>query len=321
MRIYITRQIPEIGLNLLREKGYDIDQNPDDRPLTKEEIISVLKGKEYDAVISMLTDKIDSDVFSASPSTKIFSNYAVGFNNIDIDEAKNKGVVVTNTPGDLTDSVAEHSVALLLSLLNKVVLSDKFIRSGRWTGFDPDIFLRDDFKGKVVGIVGAGRIGLKFGKILHYGFDSKIIYYDVKRNEDFEREVGAEFKENVEDVLRESDIVSLNVPLMESTTHLLNKERISLMKKNSILINTSRGGVVDEMALVEALKNKEISGAGLDVFEFEPNLSEGLKDLDNVVLTPHIASATYKARNDMAVLACQNLIDFFEGKELKNKVN
>jgi glyoxylate reductase len=320
MKIYITRQIPSDKTKEFLERGYEVDQNPEDRPLSKNELISTLRSKSYDAVLSMLTDNIDSEVFDASPSVKIFSNYAVGFNNIDIEEAKKRGVVVTNTPGNLTDSVAEHSLALLLAVSNKVLESDKFLREGKWTGFDPDIFLRNDLVGKTVGIVGAGRIGYRFGYILNKGFGLKIIYYDVKRNEAFENDINAEFKDKIEDVLSSADIISVNVPLMPETHHLINEKRLRMMKKSAIFINTSRGPVVDEVALVKILKEGLILGAGLDVFEFEPNLTEGLKDLPNVVLTPHIGSATFKAREDMAIIACQNILDFFDSKEMKNKV-
>lgn len=320
MLIYITRQLPEIGLKMLKENGFDIDQNPDDRCLTKEEIIGAISKKPYDAVISFLTDKIDSDVFDACPSAKIFANYAVGFNNIDLEEAKKRGVTITNTPGNLTDSVAEHSVALLLAVSNKILQSDNFLRKGNWTGFDPDLFLRDDLSEKVIGIIGAGRIGYRFGYILNKGFGSKIIYSDIKRNEIFENDLNAEFKENMDDVLKNSDVISLNVPLMDKTRHLINENRFRMMKKNAIFINTSRGAIVDESSMVKILKEGVIAGAGLDVFEFEPNLVDGLKDLPNVVLTPHIASATYKARDEMAKIACKNVIDFLSLKEPENRV-
>lgn len=321
MNIYITRQIPKEGIDMLTNYGFTITENPEDRPLSKDELINILKSKPYDAVLSMLTDKIDSDVMESSPSIKIFSNFAVGFNNFDLEASKERGVVMTNTPGNFTDSVAEHCLALLLALSHKVLESDRFLRDGKWTGFDPDIFLRDDIRGKTVGIIGAGRIGFRFGQILKEGFDCKVFYYDVKRNDNFEKDIQAEFKDIVEGVLKEADIVSLSVPLMEETKHLMNEERFRMMKKSSFFINTSRGPVVDEVAMVKILKEGVIAGAGLDVFEFEPKITEGLRDLSNVVLTPHIASATNKARLDMAVIASQNIIDFFDGKEVKNQVN
>lgn len=319
-KIYITRRIPEIGITMLKDKGYEVDINPEDRILTKDELITALKGKEYDAVLPLLTDTIDSQVFDAVPSAKIFANYAVGFNNIDVVEANKRGITITNTPGGLTNSVAEHAVALLVALSTRLVEGDSYTRCGSYKGWDPMLLLGSDLEGKTIGILGAGRIGFRVAHILCRGFDMKVAYYDIKRNEQFEKDYGAIFCESPEELLKISDAVSIHVPLLDSTKHLLNADRLAMMKKTAFLINTSRGPVVDEKALVEALRNNIIAGAGLDVYEEEPKLTDGLCDLKNVVLTPHTASATVSAREEMSELAAQNIIDFMEGKDPINKV-
>jgi lactate dehydrogenase-like 2-hydroxyacid dehydrogenase len=320
MKIYITRKIPEAGINKLRAKGYEIDVNPEDKVLSKEELISALRQKPYDAVLCLLTDKIDKEVFEAVPTAKIFSNYAVGFDNIDLKAAAEKKIMITNTPGVLTETVAEHTFALMLAISHRIAEADKFTREGNYKGWAPMLLLGADISHKTLGIVGLGRIGSRVAYHGAKGFDMKVIYYDVRRDENFEREFAAEYKNNVDDVLREADFVSLHVPLLESTKHLINQQRLSIMKPSAYLINTSRGPVIDERALVEALKNKIIKGAALDVFENEPRLAPGLAELKNVILTPHIASATEETRAKMSELAALNIIDALEGRIPPNLV-
>jgi glyoxylate reductase len=319
--IFVTRVIPDNGLQMLRDKGYAVDVFQEDRLPTQEEIIGFLQKKPYDAVLTLLTDKIDSKVFDASPSTKIFSNYAMGFDNLDIVEAKKRGIVITNTRGDYGGDVAEHTMAFILNLSTRMVEADHFVRAGKYKGWSPMNFIGSDLKGKVLGLVGVGSIGSRVAEHAFKGFGLKVIYYDVKRNEPIEKECEAEYFENVEDVLKRADFVSLHVPLFDSTHHLINAERLKMMKNTAFLINTARGPVIDELALVEALENGIIKGAGLDVYEFEPKISEGLIKLPNVVLTPHIATARESARNDMSKLAAQNIIDFFETGKATFPVN
>ncbi|KND47758.1 MAG: D-3-phosphoglycerate dehydrogenase [Parcubacteria bacterium C7867-006] len=318
-KIFLTRKIPEVGIKMLEEKGFELDIYPDEHAPSHEELLERLKSSEYVGLVSLLTDKIDSSVFDASPNIKIVANYATGFNNIDVEEAKKRGVVVTNTPGVSALAVAEHTVALMLALTTRLVEGDLFMREGKFKGWTPYNFVGTDLSGKTIGLIGVGNIGGRVAHILK-GFGVNVIYNDVAKNEKIESDCGAVFYSDVNELLKAADIVSLHVPLMDSTHHLINESHLKIMKPTAFLINTSRGPVVDEVALVEALKNKTIAGAGLDVFEFEPNLADGLKDLQNVVLTPHIASARESARNDMAVLAAQSIVDFFEGNEVKNKV-
>ena len=318
--IYVTRKIPEAGLVMLREKGFVMDISPKDRPLSKRELRKALSKKPYEGVLCLLTDTIDTEIFDAAPNAKIFANYAVGFNNIDIDEAKRRGITITNTPGALKEAVAEHTFALMLALVRRIAESDTFMRKGKYIGWGPEMFLGEELQGKTLGLLGAGRIGGRVGAIASKGLGMKVIYYDVKQSPEFEAESGAAFKATAEEVLKESDVVSIHVPLLPATTHLISAERLKLMKKTAYLVNTSRGPVIDEAALVEALRMGVIRGAALDVFENEPKLAKGLAKLPNVVLTPHTASATKAARDGMATLAAENLIAFFEGKVPPNKV-
>jgi glyoxylate reductase len=320
--VLVTRRIPDAGLDMLKNAGFEIDVLPGDCTHTKEELIAALQKKPYDAVLSLLTDPVDADLFNAAPSVKIYANYAIGFNNMDLEEAKKRGIVLTNTPGNsFSFCIAEHTMALMLALSTRLVEGDRFMREGKYAGWDPDIFIGTDMQKKKLGLLGAGHIGQLVAHHAVRGFDMEVHYYDVVRNEKLEQDYGARFYATPEEVLKEADFVSLHVPLLDSTRHLINADRLKLMKPTAFLVNTSRGPVVDEVALVDALKNGTIRGAGLDVFEFEPKLAQGLAELQNVVLTPHIASARESARNDMATLAAQNIIDFLQGREPKNKVN
>lgn len=321
MNIYITREVPDLAVKILKDKGYDVEIGKSKVPLTKKDLLKLASKQKYDAFLTLLTDQIDEDFINAAGSKlKIISNYAVGYDNIDVLAASKNNVIVTNTPGAFSDCIAEHAVAMTFALTTRLVEADKYVRKGKYKGWDPMIFIGEDVCGKTVGILGAGHIGERFAMHMNKGFNCKILYYDVKRNEKIEKELSATFYENPDDVIKQADILSLHVPLLPSTQHMINAEKFRMMKKSAILINTSRGPVIDENALVEALKNGVIAGAGIDVYEFEPKLATGLSDLDNVVLTPHIASARTSARNEMATLAAQNIIDVFEGREPKGIV-
>ena len=315
MKIFITRQIPNRGINLLKKKSYEVIISPYDRVLKKEELLDYLKKDRYDAVLCLLTDKVDTEVLDAAgEQCKIFANYAVGFDNIDIKAAQERGIMVTNTPGVLTDSVAEHAFALLLAIAHRIAESDKFTKEGKYIGWAPMLLLGTDVSKKILGVVGLGRIGSRVAHHAAKGFDMPILYYDLKRNDQFEKEFGAVFKENVDDLFREADFISIHVPLLPTTKYLVDAKRLSLMKKTAYLINTSRGPIVDEAALVVALQKKQIAGAALDVFENEPKLAPGLADLDNIILTPHTASATEGTRQAMGELAAKNIIEALEGR-------
>ncbi len=318
--IYITRHIPEIGINLLRAAGHTVDVSTKDGVLTPKELVSAVSAKPYDAVISLLTDTINKEVFDAVPTAKVFANYAVGYNNINLEDAKAAGVTITNTPGVLTDTVAEFTIALMLAVVHRIPESEAFTRAGKYVGWGPELFLGTDVKGKTLGILGAGRIGYEVALRAHHGLGMKIAYYDVAQLPVLEKDCKATFMASAEALLAEADVVSVHVPLLPTTEHLINTERLALMKPSAYLLNTSRGPVVDEDALVVALQTGVIRGAGLDVYEHEPSLAKGLAALPNVVLTPHIASASDETRGKMSLMAAQNVIDFLAGEAPENVV-
>lgn len=312
-KVFITRKIPEPANELLKNAGFEVDVNSQDKVLTKEELKKAVVG--FDAVLSLLSDHIDGEIMDAAGSQlKIIANYAVGFDNIDIEAAKARNILVTNTPGVLTEAVAEHTFALLMAAARRIVEADKFTREGKYKQWEPFGFIGPQVWGKIIGIIGLGRIGSWVGEIAFNGFRMKILYYDVKRNPEFEMENQATFGE-IDQILAQADFVTLHVPLIPETRHLINAQKLKLMKNTAILINTSRGPVVDENALVQALENGTINAAALDVFENEPVLTPGLADLPNVVLTPHTASATREAREAMSKIAAENIIAALLGQK------
>lgn len=320
-KVFMTRRIPARAEEMLREAGYEVAVSPKDGVLTKDELKAALTQAPYDAVVSLLTDTIDAEVIAVMPpSVKIIANYAVGYNNIDIAAAHAREIIVTNTPDVLTATVAEHTVALILTLASRIAEGDRFIREGKFVGWDPLLLLGTDLKGKTLGILGAGRIGSEVGRMLHNGFGMEVVYSDVKENEALQTVCDATFCVTPEEVLERADVVSIHVPLLPTTRHLINAERLSKMKKNALLVNTSRGPVVDELALVAALKAGIIRGAALDVFEFEPEVTPGLLSLPNVVLNPHLASATEETRTKMAEMVATNIIETLADRTAPNIV-
>jgi glyoxylate reductase len=315
-KVYVTREIPKEGIDLL-EKHCDVEVNREDRPLTREELLKNVRGR--DGVVSLLTDRIDSEVYETAQGIRGFANYAVGFDNIDVGEATRRKIPVSNTPGVLTDATAEMAWALLFSVSRRVVESDRLIRSGNWKGWGPLQFIGGDVAGKTLGIVGAGRIGTAMA-LKSKGFAMKVIYSDEFTNATIEEELGAR-RVPLSELLGESDFISIHVPLMAETRHLFNADIFKKMKRTAYLINTSRGPVVNEAELVEALKNRVIAGAGLDVYEFEPEIAAGLADLDNVVITPHTASATVSSRTNMALKAAENLLAMLRGERPPDCLN
>lgn len=313
MKIFVSRDLPENSLSHFENSGYEVVVSDLSRPLSPEEFLE--KSCGYDAILSFLTDKIDGDVLDAiGPQLKIVSNYAVGFDNIDVSAATQRGVVVTNTPSEeVNEAVAEHSWALIFALSRRIVEADESTRRGAYKGWEPGIFIGTSLKGKTLGIVGMGSIGSMVARKAK-GFDMRVLY--SKRNPDpqLEGELGVVFK-SLEDLLKESDFVSLHVPLTEETRHMINREKLEMFKQGAFLINTARGPVVNESDLVEFLRNGHLAGAGLDVFDNEPNINPELVNMDNVILTPHIASATHEARAKMGQMAVEAIV-----KTLKNEI-
>jgi len=316
MKVFVTRKIPEPGLELLR-KEHKVEVNIHNRVLTKEEIIKGLIGK--DGLLCLLTDSIDEEVIYSEPKLKMIASYAVGYNNIDVKAATKRGIPVSNTPGVLTDATSDMAWALLFSVARRIVEADKFTRAGKFKGWGPMLMHGQDVTNKTLGVVGAGRIGTAFA-LKSKGFNMNVLYVDEKKNETLEKEINAK-KVTFDELLKKSDFISLHVPLMPSTHHLIGEKELKMMKKNAVLINTSRGPVVDEKALVFALKEKQIFGAGLDVYEHEPEMTEELKKLDNVVLQPHSASATIESRTKMATMAAENMVAGLKGEIPNNCVN
>ncbi len=316
-KVFVTRKIPKKGIELLR-RHFLVKIYQKNQVISRKELLKEVK--QCDALLCLLTEKIDAEILNANPKLKVISNYAVGYDNVDVKAATAKGIPVCNTPGVLENAVAEHTFALMLALAKRIAEADSFVRAGKYKRWEPMLLLGTELEGKTLGIIGLGRIGAGVAERAKKGMGIKVLYHDIRRNKQFEKEYQAKYVSK-EELLKRSDFVSLHVPLLPSTRHLIGKEELKLMKKTAYLINTSRGPVVDEKALVEALQKKHIAGAGLDVYENEPKLTPGLTKLKNVVLTPHTASATVEARTAMSELAAQNIIDVLQGKKAKFTVN
>jgi glyoxylate reductase len=318
-KIFVTRKIPGDALEKLTSTDHEVEISEIDRPLTEEELLE--KSKGVDALLTLLTDRVDGDFVDAvGPQLKIVSNYAVGYDNVNLEEVTKRGVAVTNTPSDeVNESVAEHAWTLMLALSRRVVEADEAVRRGAFKGWEPDLFLGRDLIGKTLGIIGLGRIGGMVARRAN-GFKMTVYYNNRTRDEGAEKELGVEYKEK-DELLADSDFVTLHVPLTDETRHMMNKETIAKMKKGSFLINTARGPVVDEGALVESLRDGHLGGAGLDVYENEPDINAELIGMENVILTPHIASATWEARDMMGDQAVKAILDTLEGKKPDNLVN
>ncbi len=317
-KVFVTRKILEEGLNMLRER-YDVEVSDYDGIIPREMLLEKVKGA--DALLSLLTDNIDAEVMDAAgPNLKIIANYAVGYNNIDVEEATKRGIMVTNTPGVLTETTADFAWTLLMAIARRIVEADKFVREGKFRGWEPMLLLGTDVFGATLGIVGFGRIGQAMARRA-LGFNMRVLYYDNSRvDEQLEKELKATFVD-LPTLLKESDFVTLHVPLTKQTHHLIGEKELKMMKKDAYLINTARGPVVDEKALVKALKEGWIKGAALDVFENEPEIEPELLKLDNVVLAPHIASASYATRSKMSVMVAENIIKALNGEVPPNLVN
>ena len=298
-------------------KDFDVQIYEGEPPIPREVLKE--KVKDVDGLVVLLTDRIDAEILDNAPRLKIVANYAVGYDNIDVDECTRRGIVVTNTPDVLTDATAELAWALVFAVARKIVEAHRYVEKRLWRGWSPALFLGVELKGKTLGVLGAGRIGQAFA-LKSAGFGMKVVYYNRRPNEVLEKQLGAR-RVDLDELLQVSDIVSLHLPLTPETYHLIGEREFNLMKPNAIFVNTARGKIVDEKALVKVLKERRIYGAGLDVFEFEPQISEELYELDNVVMLPHIGSATVEARTKMAELVVENLKAFFNGEIPPTVVN
>lgn len=316
-KVFLTRELPPKVMERLQQETV-LEMNTEDRVLTKEEIIHGVKGK--DALLCLLTDTIDGDIMDANPALRVIANYAVGFNNIDVAAATQRRIPVSNTPGVLTETSADLAFTLMTTLSRRIVEADNFVRTGKWKGWGPLQYLGTDIFGSTLGIIGLGRIGKAIAKRAK-GFDMNIVYWNrTKLSESEEKELGLTYLP-FDDLLKIADFVSLNVAYTNETFHLMGEREFELMKESAYVINTARGPVVDENALVNALKEKKIRGVGLDVFEDEPVIHPELLAIDNTVLLPHIASATIATRTKMGMIAVDNLIAACNGAQIPNLVN
>ena len=315
-RVFITQPIPEPGPSLVRQAADDVRSNPDDRVLTPEELRAEVAG--CDAVLCLLTDRVDASVLEAARGCRIFANMAVGFNNVDVAAASRLGILVTNTPGVLTEATADLTWTLILGIARRVVEGDVEMRAGRFPGWGPLYMLGGDVTGKTLGLVGPGRIAAAVARRA-VGFEMPLLYHGRRPNPELDA-LGARGV-SLEVLLAESDFVSLHVPLAAETHHLIDARALDRMKPTAYLINTARGPVVDEAALVAALKANRIAGAGLDVYEDEPRMAEGLAECRNALLLPHLGSATHATRAAMSRIAGENLAAALQGRRPPNLVN
>ena len=317
MKVFVTREISEKAIHLLKKEKFRVSVYKKDKPIPKSELIK--NGRDADAIIALLTEKFDKELIDKISKCRIIANVAVGYNNIDIEYATKKKIVVTNTPDVLTESTSDLAMALILACSRRLMEGERMVRTGKFKGWKPKLLLGIELKNKVVGIIGAGRIGTETA-VRAKAFKTKIVYFSRNRNYELEKKTGG-VKVPLETLLKKSDIISIHLPLNEETYHLIDRKRLSLLKRSAVLVNTSRGEVIDEKELVKILKQKKIFSAGFDVYENEPTINPGLLKLDNVILLPHIGSATEEARSAMAILAAKNVSNVLKGKKALTPVN
>lgn len=316
MKILITSNIPEKIINELRD-NFDVDYHDSDLPLKKEEIMERIQNAE--GLVCPLSDKIDKEIIEAGKNLKIISNYGAGYDNIDVDYAKEKGIIVTNAPAPSSAvSTAELTFALILSAARRLSQAEKNLREGNFLGWRPAYFLGTELRGKTLGIIGMGNIGKNVAKRA-LAFEMKVIYHSRNRKEDME-EWGAVYKDK-EEVIRNADFLTIHTAFKPELHHMIGEKEFGEMKDSAYFINAARGPLMDESALVKALKSGSIKGAALDVYEFEPKVSEELLELDNVLLIPHLGNATVEARMEMGEAVVHNLLDYKKGEDPRNKVN
>jgi glyoxylate reductase len=319
LNVFITRRVPEVGINLLQDAGFNVEVHDSDLPLERMVLLERLHDGNYQALLTTLSDKVNDELLDAAPSLKIVANFAVGYDNIDLPACTKRNVLVSNTPGVLSEATADQAFALILAVARRVVEGHTLVTKNEWQGWAPLQLLGQDITGRTLGIIGLGRIGQEVAKRAT-GFDMKVLYFNRKRN------LGAESNLNVhytdlQTLLKESDVVSIHCPYTKETHHLIGEKELQQMKPNAILVNTARGPIIHETALVKALQEKRIWGAGLDVFEFEPKVTAELKTIPNVVLAPHLGSATEGTRDAMITLAAQAIIAVLNNKRVSHLLN
>lgn len=316
-KVFITRMLPQKALDLILP-ACDAEVWQDELPPPRELLLQ--KARDLDGLLSLLTDKVDTTLMDSAPNLKVVSNCAVGFDNIDVPAATQRGIAVGNTPGVLTETTADFAFALMMAAARRLVEGDRYTREGKWKTWGLTVLLGQDVYGATLGLVGLGRIGAAMAKRAR-GFDMRVLYYDPTRHEDLEKQFGITYTD-LENLVRESDFVSVHTPLTNETRHLVNADLLHKMKKTAILINTARGPIVDQAALYAALRDGIIAGAALDVTDPEPiPQTEPLLTLDNCIIAPHIASASVTTRTKMSLMAAENLLAGLRGEKLPNPVN
>jgi lactate dehydrogenase-like 2-hydroxyacid dehydrogenase len=318
-KILVTRRWPEPCEARLRQL-FDVTFNEDNVPLSPAQIRAAMSN--HDALLPTVSDKLPAETFTADPlRCRILGNFGAGFNHIDLEAARQRGIVVTNTPGVLTESTADIAVMLMLMAARRASEAERLLRAGEWTGWHPTQLLGTQVAGKTLGMIGFGRIAQAMAAKAHFGFNMPIIFYKPRpADPELLERFQARQMDSIESVLQEADFVALHCPGSTDNYHLINAERLALMKPGAILINTARGDVVDNKALITALREKKIAAAGLDVYEGEPNLDPGFLSLDNAVLLPHLGSATTETRIAMGMKVIENLESFFRGEKPPNRI-
>ncbi len=315
--VYITRQLPRQAVEMLKPEC-SVEINPHDRALSRGELEEAIKG--VDGIITLLSDNIDAELIDMNPDLEVIANYAVGYDNIDVEACSDRDIAVSNTPGVLTETTADLAWALILAAARRIPEADRYTREGRYEGWGPMLMLGSDVHSKTLGVMGLGRIGKAVARRGSAGFDMDVIYYNRSRDEEFEQKYGVEYRP-LDELLEQSDFVSLHLPLTPATEKLIGENELDKMKDEAYLINTARGAVVDENALLHALREGKIAGAGIDVYEDEPKLTPGLAGLDNLVMLPHIGSASVETRAEMAVMAAENMLAGLRGERMPNRIN
>lgn len=317
--VFITRRVPEVGIKLLQDAGFKVEIHDSDLPIERRVLLERLREGNYQALLTTLSDKVNDEFLDAVPNLKIVANFAVGYDNIDLPACTKRNVLVSNTPGVLSEATADQAFALILAVARRVVEGHTLVASNEWQGWAPLQLLGQDITGKTLGIIGMGRIGREVAKRAK-GFDMEVLYFNRKRDLEAESKLNVHYAD-LPTLLKESDVVSIHCPYTKETHHLIDQKELGQMKPNAILVNTARGPIVHEAALVKALQEKRIWGAGLDVFEFEPKVTDELKTMPNVVLTPHLGSATEGTRDAMITLATEAIIAVLNDKRVKHLLN
>jgi glyoxylate reductase len=317
--VFITRRVPQVGIKLLQDAGFKVEVYESDLPIERSVLLERLRNGNYQALLTTLTDKVNDELLDAAPDLKIVANFAVGYDNIDVPACTKRQVAASNTPGVLSEATADQAFALILAVARRVVEGHTLIANNEWLGWAPTQLLGQDLMNRILGIIGMGRIGQEVAKRAK-GFDMKVVYFNRSRNQEAEDRLGARYVD-LATLLKESDVISVHCPYSKETHHLIGEKELRQMKPNAILVNTARGPIVHEAALVKALQEKWLWGAGLDVFEFEPKVTDELKTMPNVTLAPHLGSATEGTRDAMITLAAQAIIAVLNGKTVHHLLN